>query len=205
MLSTYNIFQTYPPTEDRNQIIATRLFIIVFTITLTFIASFNLLVTVPTTFTVISPIYDEYASLYDKHNSNLQCPCTSIAVSYSSFTLVNYSFHQICSSIYVGSIWQKLIANSLGNPDETLSVDFRILGPSIFQIIGSFCELANETISNELITFNSQQLISKNAIEQRIFSEQINASFNLFVQTTERYWMTKKYFKTCYCFSVLSY
>jgi hypothetical protein len=191
MISNYNKFPTFPPTENatiyRNQIIATRLFIVIFTIALISITIFNLLVPVLTTFVDNSPTYRDYLRLYNQYEQNLECPCTSIAVPYSNFMEINYSFHQICSSVYVGSIWPHIIhaANQLSL--EKYPMDFRTVGASIFQIIASFCQLANNTINNELMTFKSQQLISNNIIQESIFSEQTNASFNLFVQSMERY------------------
>lgn len=187
----YNIFPSYPPTNDkhiyRKEIISTRLFIFTFIIALIFITSFNLLLTISTTITVDSPIFDEYLDLYDKYQRSLECPCTSIAVSYSSFTSVDYSFHEICSSVYVTSAWQEIIFRSLPTDYWIYSSDFRTIGASVFQIIGSFCELADKTTINQLVTFNSRELVSKNVITENIFSEKLNASFNLFVQTTERY------------------
>ncbi len=99
---------------------------------------------------------------------------------------INYSFHQICSSVYVGPVWPRIIGASSQYSLWRAPNDFRTIGGSIFQIIGSFCELANSTINNQLITFRSEQLISNNIIQRSIFSEQTNSSFNLFVQSMER-------------------
>jgi hypothetical protein len=191
MLSNYNLFPTFPPTENasiyRNQIIATRLFIVVFTMALISIAIFNLSVPILTTIPVHSPTYKEYLGFYNQYEQNLECSCTSIAVPYSNFMEINYSFHQICSSVYVGSIWPHIIHAANQFSLEKYPMDFRTVGASIFQIIASFCQLANNTIYNELMAFKSQQLISNNIIQESIFSEQTNASFNLFVQSMERY------------------
>jgi hypothetical protein len=190
ILSKYNIFPTFPPTENktiyRNQIIATRLFIIVFIIALISITFFNLLVPISTKVVVDSPTYTEYLHLYNQYEQNLACPCTSIAVSYSNFMEVNYSFHQICSSVYVGSVWPQIINAANYFNSEKYQTDFRMIGASIFQIIGSFCELANSTINDELIAFKSQELISYNFIQKSTFLQQTNGSFNLFVISMER-------------------
>jgi hypothetical protein len=136
---------------------------------------------------VNSPTYNEYLDLYDKYEQSLECPCSSIAVPYSSFMEINISFHQICSSVYVGSVWPRIIYSSISWQLVKSPFDFRTIGPQVFQIIASFCQLANDSINNGLILYSSQQLISNNIIQKNIFSQKKNASLNLFLKTMERY------------------
>jgi hypothetical protein len=188
ILSNYNIFSSFPPAADinihRNQIIATRLFIFVF----------NLLMPISTPVIVNSPTYNEYLDLYDKYEQSLECPCSSIAVPYSSFMEINISFHQICSSVYVGSVWPRIIYSSISWQLVKSPFDFRTIGPQIFQIIASFCQLANDSIKNGLISYSSQQLISNNIIQKNIFSRQTNASLDLFLKTMKRYLYYSKFY-----------
>jgi hypothetical protein len=190
ILLNYNIFPSYPPTTDakirRSQYISTYLFIFVFSVSLVIISFYKILVTIPTTVVVDSPNYSEYLDLYDKYNQSLQCPCMRIAVPYSSYMEMNASLHQICSSVYVTPLWPLMIHKSIELLPAT-PTDFRRTGVYTFQIIASFCELANVSVNNDLFSFNAQAFVSNTVIERNLFLQKANGSVETFLTSAERY------------------
>lgn len=193
-LPKYNIFPSFSSTGelyiDPDHILATRIFIIVFITSLILIGLFTLVISVPITVYVNVSTYKEYLNAYDKHGQNLVCPCTSIAVPYSNFMEINVSFHQICKSPYTEAIWISTIYGSTNKTKLAISpYDFRMIGIDIFQAIKLFCQLSNDSVNNELISFYSQEFISSNFIPKYNFLQQINASLNVFIKSMERYSM----------------
>lgn len=188
-LLNYNIFPSYPPTTDvkarRSQHISTHLFIFIFSASLILIAFFKIAVTIPTTVVADSPEYSEYLDLYNKYNQSLKCPCMAIAIPYSSFMEINASLHQICSSVYVTPLWPLIIRESAAFIN-TLSTDFRRTGAFNFQIIASFCQLANVSVNNELFSFRSQEFVSNAVVDRILFLQQANASVKTFLTSAER-------------------
>lgn len=173
---------------DQNQIIATRIFIFIFTISLILIGLFSAVIPVQITVYANASSYEKYLDLHKKYDQNLACPCTSIDVLYSDFMDINVLSHQICFSIYVDPIWISTIYGSTAKTGATGSpYDFRLIGIDIFEAIKLFCQLANDSIEYELQLFKSQQFISRKLVEENAFLQQINASFNAFIKSIERY------------------
>ena len=78
--------------------------------------------------TVKSPSLAEYRQLEAKYSDALNCPCSTVTIPYENFASVEFSLHEICSSIFVSDAW---IA-ALYTPDAShyLPTDFRASGNS---------------------------------------------------------------------------
>jgi len=191
ILSKYNIFASFPPVTDetihRNQLIATRLFIVVFLSSLISITIFNLLIPIPIRMPVNTPTFQEYLDLHAQYNETLECPCSHISVNYADFIYLNASLHQICSSVYVSSNWSRLIFSSIDSRYMKNPYDFRWTAPHMFQLLASFCQLAKENIENGFLLFSSQQIISNSVIEFKVFAEKIDSAARLYSVNVERY------------------
>jgi hypothetical protein len=186
-LSTFNVFSSVPPTTDpyelQNEIISTRLFIILSTITLTILLLYTSLVSVTKTVNIKNPTLAQYSELYATYSQTLTCACTTISINYGDFLNVQYSFHQVCSSIFVTENWIYYLATSYGYI-AVYSKDFRWTGTSTFQGLRAFCNLINRTISDSLTRFYSNQYVSASVTPFGLFHLQAQSLIDQFILST---------------------
>jgi hypothetical protein len=186
-LSTFNVFPSVPPTTDeyelQNERISTRLFIILLTIILTILLLYTSLVNVTKTVNIKNPTLVRYSQLYATYSQTLTCPCTTISINYEEFLHVEYSFHQVCNSIFVTENWINDLASSYG--DITVyPEDFRSTGTYTFQGLSAFCALINRTISDSLTRFYLSQYVSASVIPLELFHLQTQSLIDQFILST---------------------
>ncbi|CAF1661282.1 unnamed protein product, partial [Adineta ricciae] len=98
--------------DIKQQLITTRLFLILF---INFILIFLLYYSFKTqTITMIehNPLLNTYKNLQTIHSSTLRCPCSKMAMPYKTFTSLSPTFHQICSSDLVDESWISLLTTA---------------------------------------------------------------------------------------------
>ena len=189
-LQQLNLFPSTPPATEhqtlRIQLISTRIFIILLIASLyvfflySFTASFTKSATVPT------PDRETYSQLYQKYSQTLTCPCTEISINYGTFLHVNYSLHELCSSIFVSEQWfQYINDNTWGELHGTYWLgDFRVVAPQIFHVLASFCNLIVKSISDNLLQFYSNSYISAVVIPKYILEVQSEKFVDEFTSST---------------------
>jgi hypothetical protein len=116
----------------------------------------------------------------------LTCPCTHISIGYDSFFNIHYSVHQVCQSIFISQIW----IDYLTLPFEYMSSvifesDFKRIGSFLFQDLNSFCQLTNETISNNRLRFDDNQYVSMSLVSSQVFRSQTDLLTNEFISSTK--------------------
>jgi hypothetical protein len=145
-LRKLNLFRSSEPLENadngcefKNEIISTRLFICLFLISFVILVIY--ISQVPVTHTIIlnKPLLSVYLSHYEKYAETLTCPCSNIAIAQKEFISLTPTFHQICESDFVKINWLSYLN---GASTYLLSSDFRVTGGVLFQILTSFCHLA---------------------------------------------------------------
>ncbi|CAF3546542.1 unnamed protein product, partial [Adineta steineri] len=185
--ATFNIFASVPPTTNehqlRNQRISTRLFIILLIILLSILLLYTSLINITQTVNVKAPSIQEYEQLYNSYNQTLTCECTQVSINYEKFIQIQYTLHQVCHSDFVTQEWINYLATSSGN-SELNSTDFRLSSTFIFQAMSTFCTLVNQTISNSLIQFYSNQYVSAFVTPSNVFQLQTKAFISQFKSTT---------------------
>ncbi|CAF1025688.1 unnamed protein product [Adineta steineri] len=185
--ATFNIFASVPPTTHehqlRNQRISTRLFIFLLTILLFILLLYTSLINITQTINVKTPSIIEYEQLYNSYNQTLTCECTQVSINYEKFIQIQYTLHQICHSDFVTQNWTDYLATSSGN-SELNSTDFRLTSTFTFQTMSTFCTLVNQTISNSLIQFYSNQYVSAFVTPSNVFKLQTKAFISQFKSTT---------------------
>ena len=139
--------------------------------------------------TVLHPSADEYRSLYENYGRSLLCPCSQLSVPYAKLLNVTYVLHQVCSSGMISAEWLNYLISFDPTPVASPTVarfatDFRIFGASYFQFLDTFCSLSSETIESEQTISRSKELINNNVLSPGIFSQQVNATIEAFVNTT---------------------
>lgn len=173
----------------RHQRITTRFYLIILLTTLFILILYTSLVNVSVTVTVKLSSQSQYENLQTKYPNTLNCPCSQISIEYQQFVQITSSYHQVCSSNFVGQEWINYIYN---NYDYSINFDyydifdyydssamkeknFYAIVAAQFLVLSSLCQLAQETVNASLTQFsaarfNSAQLISSNLFEIQIES-----------------------------------
>jgi hypothetical protein len=176
-----------PPSTDeyelQNERISTRIFILLLTLILTILLLYTSLESVTKTVNVKTPTLAQYSQLYATYPETLTCPCTTISVNYGKFLHVEYSFHQVCSSIFVTENWINYLATLL-EFGPLYANDFRVSGTFTFQALGALCDLVNRTVSDSLTRFYSSQYVSAFVTPSELFQSQAQSLFLQFISTT---------------------
>ncbi|CAF1287551.1 unnamed protein product [Adineta ricciae] len=184
-LQNFNLFPSIPPSTDQyklcNQIISTRIFLVLFILSLAILLLYTSVVKITKRVHVPVPSYEEYARLNSSYSQTLSCPCKQISISYKAILDVNYTFHQICTSIFVSEEWINTIPKA--DPTSINPNDFRMNFIYRFRALSDFCTLSNQTISNALNQFYSSQYIRSSVTSYKVLELQIQAlitEFKLF-------------------------
>ncbi|CAF1323976.1 unnamed protein product [Adineta ricciae] len=188
-VNTLNLFPSIPPSNDeqklRNQRISTKLFILVFIVSLFILILYNSIITITKTEIKETPTYKQYKELDSKYSTTLNCPCKKILIDYNEILYVNFTLHQVCSSFFVTQEWINYLSLSRGS-ENMVNQDFRMLGPLAFQALKSLCELASRTIFNGLIHFYSNQYFSAGVTSRELFQTHIETFIEEFKSTTTK-------------------
>ncbi|CAF0731637.1 unnamed protein product [Adineta steineri] len=182
-----NLFPSVPPTIDeyqlRNQRISTRLFIFSIIILLSILLLYTSLIHITQTVNVKEPSITEYKQLYNSHSETLTCECTQISINYEKFIQIQYTLHQVCHSDFVKQDWINYVESSIGSYTLPI-IDFRATSSSAFQALSTLCALVDQTISNRLIQFYSNQYVSASIIPSNVFQLQTDAFISQFISST---------------------
>ena len=181
----FNLFPSYPLSNDiyelRKQRISTRVFTIVLICLIYILLIYTSTTTIITVMTITHPDLQQYQRLFSKYPRTLTCPCSQISVSFDSFTLINYSRHHICNSFFVTDEWTAVFGYS-GAP--ILFPDFRVIGRQQFQGLQSLCQLAEESIQTGLVQFYSNSYVNALTTSNELLLSQMIATIQEFISST---------------------
>ena len=190
MLVCLNLFKSRFPEPEKisRQIITTRIFILLLTLTSTMIGFYLFLSTHTQVIIIDNPSLDTYERLASVHGGSLTCPCSTLSIPFGDFLNISYALHQICSSDLVSSDWLEFILlydQNLPTSDASISHDgdFRTVGSSYFQLVATLCIVAQETIDKALATLLVNQFISDRVPEKSLFLEQMRSLNDSFVNS----------------------
>ncbi|CAF1203961.1 unnamed protein product [Adineta steineri] len=175
-IKAFNLFASIPPSTDehdlRNEILSTRLFIFLLTLCLVVLLIYNSLISVIRTDILKTPSFQEYEQLYSKYSKTLTCPCKTIGINYTDILHINYTLHQVCTSIFITKDWISYLTYT-GDSNTIYGDDFRSNGRFTFQALVVFCKLANRTVSDSLAEFLLNMYISATVTPLELFQSQI--------------------------------
>ena len=189
LLRTFNLFRTntlldIDPENIQNQLISTRLFLVLFITSLSILLLYISRIDVTRTVTIQSPTLSGYVSFYDQYGDKSVCPCTNITVNPDAFILLRPNFHEVCTSSFNNSLWAEAIYQSYISVTGGLyNRDFRFRSPHYFQILTSLCGLANGSITEGLLNFFTTPFVSNNILSKSMFNSQIDANIDLFLSS----------------------
>ena len=161
----------------RNEIRATRLYVILFISIFIILLLYNVLEDETVTITIQQPTQTTYEHLYSSFSSSLQCPCSQITLPYRSFVEINTRLHQICSSSFIETAW---IESIYGDGDwSTIPInEFRVRGVAYFFVLQSLCTIAKGKTTTAGAYFFDNQIISGQVIPENQLRFQINSDID---------------------------
>lgn len=169
------------PAELQTQRIASRLFIIIFSLSACFLFVYTVSATSIRTFTISTPTLKQYAQLYQSDSQTLSCPCSQISNNYSSFIQIDYYSHPVCSSIFITNPWITYVRLYSG----VLRVDdFRFTARHTFQALRSLCQLTKESIQISLDQFYSTKHVTNVLSSEDLLRSQSEAIIKQFITAT---------------------
>ena len=184
-ICSLNLFETPQSSLDEHRLktehISTLVYIILLTACLICLATYIGNEDVTQTITIKKPSLTDYRKLYKKQGAKLSCPCSTITSQYKDFLHIEPEFHQFCQSDFVGHQWldYTYIAKSWSD-----LFDFRSSASLIFHALASYCSLSHGTIVNDLLVFQSTEIITSEVLSEEIFHEKSKLLVNSFNQTT---------------------
>jgi len=166
-----NIFEHYPSTDRqiRYQRYATRLYIFLIFISISFITLYTLLETSTQFKTILNPTQSQYEQLQQVYPQTLSCSCNSISISYFTFITIQPHYHQLCSSDLVSEQWETYTTSMKNSEPVFSSSDYRAAAASQFQLLSVMCQQAQETIDDGLQVFLQTQFVSPQVISPESF------------------------------------
>ena len=129
----------------------------------------------PQTETVVisSPTLSQFDQLSNEYPLTLSCSCSQINIPYNTFLSFTPQYHQICASDFTSQTWISSLFNQ--NKTNYYPLDFRLSSSSQFQIIELLCRIASQSISDALLEFGMQKMISTHVIFPGNFQSQLES------------------------------
>ncbi|CAF4140026.1 unnamed protein product, partial [Adineta steineri] len=156
-VSNYNLFligeDDYDDDDDEPQDPAivlkyqkykTRLYVLLFTVSVYILFYTTLMKAESSTVTVSDITLVKFNELYSKHKETLSCPCSKISMPYKTFVSNTINLHPVCKSIFVNQSW--IEALYLLNASQYGVWDFRTTASSQFALLSDFCSISQDTI-----------------------------------------------------------
>lgn len=108
--------------ELKNEKISTRIFLILWILSVVIITIYAGQVSIAQTIDVKEPSFEQFQLLSSKFSETFRCPCDNVSIPYSTFIDLKPQFHQLCTSDFIGQDW---IDHLRSAADEYVSFDFK--------------------------------------------------------------------------------
>ncbi|UJR08381.1 hypothetical protein I4U23_012652 [Adineta vaga] len=154
---------------------ATRLYILLFLISLVVISIYNAVQPRTITKTFPKPTVTLYKQLREKYKDKLECSCGSIATTYDRFIEIKAVFHEICRSPFTSDAWR---INLTHNLDPSLAIyarrDYRRFLSAHLQYLSGLCDLSIELVTSSMDQFRRSLFITTQLLSEEDFRATIN-------------------------------
>lgn len=182
-----NWFQSIPPSQDpillRQQRHQTRLYLILFFTGLLILSIFTSIQPHTITITVKLPLLTKFTQLNQQYPETLNCPCNQTTIEYHQFiTDLKPQFHSICSSEFITSRWINLYF-SISPMRIPFTHDIQYQSQIHFQLLSTLCQMANETIEENLQIFYQTKFFTNQTLNESSFYTQIDLLIDQFKST----------------------
>ncbi|CAF1356663.1 unnamed protein product [Adineta steineri] len=132
------------------------------------------------TISPITPII--FNQLYREYNETLSCPCSTTMVPYKNFVSQKFTFHPVCSSIFVSQQW--IEALYLFNATKYVPFDFRTTASSQFKLLSSFCLLSQMTVLQSQNELKNNEFTTISLLPEAQVNSTVNATVQFFHNTS---------------------
>ncbi|CAF1269656.1 unnamed protein product [Adineta ricciae] len=166
-----NLYKDKESLTPNQQILSTRLYIVVFAVSMLILFIFTGVSNQTYVVIVPSPSLITFEQLSNKYPSTLSCPCSQISIPYEKFLSFDPEYHQICSSAFVGDEWTQSLFNM--TMTDHYPLDFRLIASSQFQFLRLFCRTTNTSVVDAIEEFLSSEMISTNTLFRAAFDIQM--------------------------------
>ena len=164
----------------RDEILATRLYIFLFTMGLLIIIFITVMSPQKSTVVVDHPSLIDYERLQVVHDS-VTCSCLNTTIPYSAFVSnVEATTHQVCLSPFVDHVW---FSSVFGDTTVNRSIHQAFLS-SHFRHLAAFCQSAQQIITDAINDFYSTEWIGITLLTRSDFSKQMTSIFSQFQEQT---------------------
>ncbi|CAF4922381.1 unnamed protein product, partial [Rotaria socialis] len=168
-LISLNLFnsRSTDPTKLYHEILSTRLFILLFGVSLIILTTYTSFSPRMTTENIQSPSLSDYEQLQKQYSDTLQCLCAKMSIPYYRFTNIEASFHQVCSSYFTSQEWIDFL---LKNGDRNLwPMDVRTSLSAMWYLIAILCDHSVQFFYHAFLEFEVSFIISSTVLsEERI-------------------------------------
>ncbi|UJR38740.1 hypothetical protein I4U23_031405 [Adineta vaga] len=184
-LKQMNLFKKYDATHNnpydlQTARIATRIYIILFVLTMCILIIYESVAVRTQTFTISQPSQTTFEKLHIEYSDRVKCPCKQSIISYEHFLFFSPEYHPVCSSSFISFDWL-LSLSFLNWQDYYFDIDdFRIVGQVIFKVIATLCSYAEIIIRNSLLNFKHSLYVTEMVLSKGEMIEQIQEIINKF-------------------------
>ena len=174
-LNLYDSHSTDPSVKIR-EIRSTRLFLLLFTISILILTTYTLFILRTKSETIEHPSLHRYNQLEQLYPNTLSCTCTKISILYNDFISVTPQFHQVCSSDFISQAW---IDFTLGNNRATLwPMDVRTSLSFMWQLIATLCHQTKATLAMSVEDFELSPLVSSTLFSRRLLESKVQEAID---------------------------
>ncbi|CAF4296305.1 unnamed protein product, partial [Adineta steineri] len=154
--------------------LTTRLYLILLLISFVILSLYTAVKPQTLINTYMRPLLDIYNRLLLDHPDSIQCPCSSISISYGKFIDIEPVFHQICSNQYVSDEWRtNILAGLVSNLSFHSQDDYRRFLPAHLQFLSGLCNLSKQSTNDSINQFLSSSFVTAHLLPESIFNVQI--------------------------------
>ena len=186
-LRKFNYFsQPFPISDDREikqQILATRLFLLILIVSFIILISYYSAERVTFIHQIQSPTFEQFDRLQTEQKSNpsFSCPCSTLEISHNDLIEITYELHPYCSSDFIR-------LPRIDYPDSSYfsKLEFRLRAPSLFKSLSIMCQLASSYIDNSVVSFMTSSIVTNEALSNDVFTLETNATIDRFISSTKR-------------------
>ncbi|CAF1630804.1 unnamed protein product [Adineta ricciae] len=159
--------------ENVNQvaIVASRLYLMLLISSVLILLLFDSLRETTVSVTVESPSLITFEQLYNEYATTISCPCQQMAIPYGAFLTVSPSFHQICTSDFVKSLWTTSLYGYGSTINSYAQLDRPLLSRQ-HQLMGWLCSEIKIIVDHAISNFNQTMLVTSTAVSRASFASQ---------------------------------
>jgi hypothetical protein len=174
---------------------ATHVYLLLLSVIVGILGIYNSVIHVFDRFTVSKPSLEQYQQLQQLYDVGaLDCPCSQVSITYSSFIDFECSFHPVCTSEFLSDSYLKQlfeIYQQLDVRDATTNA-FTLQGTlfSHFQALRILWDLTKDAVQDARQQYLTSSIISVSMLYQNLFEKQTNTSLKRFESTLSDEFLT---------------